>query len=99
MNIEHHYSCAWDALSLYDGEAHLIAPLYGTSAPPTFYTSGAELLITFTTDGSVTSTGIELEVTATNAPADGATFAPFVPVDGSPTAEDDGSAATVAPTG
>ena len=46
----------------------------------------------------MTSTGIELQVIATSAPADGATFAPFVPVDGSPTTEDDGSAATVAPT-
>jgi len=100
MNIEHHSSCAWDALSLYDGEAHLIASLCGSSVPPTFYTSGAELLITFTTDGSVTAPGFELEVTATNAPADGATFAPFVPVDGSPESPaEDGSAATVAPTG
>ena len=87
MNIEHHYSCAWDALSLYDDEAHLIASLCGTSSPPTFYTSGVELLITLTTEGSVASTGFKLEVTVTNAPADGATFAPFVPVDGSPTVQ------------
>merc|ERR1712004_36787 len=78
----------YDALSLYESDAHLIASWCGTSAPPTSYTSDADgyLLITFTTDGSVTRPGFWLAVT-------------FAPVDGSrETPAEDSSTATVAPT-
>jgi len=95
MSIESHATCVWDALTFFDGATNEIETLCGTTVPPTFYTSGSELLIAFTTDSSVTRDGFMLEITAvtatdvpvvtdapdvTDAPVAGSTAAPAIPV-------------------
>ncbi|KAJ8039372.1 Cubilin [Holothuria leucospilota] len=62
FDLEDHPQCTWDAVVVYDGDstnAPLLATFCGSGIPQSVVSSANNLLVKFTSDSSVTSSGFE----------------------------------------
>ncbi|XP_029444624.1 cubilin [Rhinatrema bivittatum] len=72
MDIEDHYSCAYDRLRFYEGpniHSHLIGTYCGLSPPAPFSSFGSSIAIQFQTDSSISRPGFLLDWYAVDASA------------------------------
>jgi len=75
MDIEKNSGCTYDRLTIYDGATDLAAsmtycggPRVGDDLPAAFHSTGQEVFVTFTTDGSVTGDGFHITSSLSDAP-------------------------------
>ena len=80
FNLEYHLTCGYDKLAIYDGSgtsATILATLCGILYNVTeFKSSGSDMYVRFTTDGSVTRSGFQANYSEVVAPS-GGNFALF----------------------
>jgi len=70
FRVEGHDSCSYDRLTIYDGadDTALSYTLCGEDLPPNFVSTGRDVFIVFTSDGTVTDEGFYITSTLSNVP-------------------------------
>jgi len=70
--VEHHSMCSYDRLTIFDGpdDTAPSTSLCGSQIPPVFTSVGNSLLLTFTTDYSVTAAGFRIVTSLSDSPGE-----------------------------
>jgi len=85
LDVEHNGGCTYDRLTIYDGATDMAnsltycgGPRVGEDLPPAFHSTGPEVFVVFTTDGSVTADGFHLTSSLSDSPGEIPADNPFL---------------------